>query len=90
MHRIWRAVLLGVVCVALAWPTLGLAYIRPADIVEADPISDDPDNAMTGAPSDEEATPESSSYWLIGWLPSTLSVQLPWGQQAFTTILILK
>ncbi|GAB4324570.1 MAG: hypothetical protein Kow0074_17640 [Candidatus Zixiibacteriota bacterium] len=39
MHRIWRVVLVGAVCLMMAWPSLGLAYISPDKIVEADPIS---------------------------------------------------
>ncbi len=47
MHRIWRVVLVGVVCLMMAWPSLGLAYISRDRIVDRHPVGH-----VTGASAD--------------------------------------
>jgi hypothetical protein len=62
MHRLWRGIVAGMLCAVLAWPAVGMAYIRPGDIVEADPVSENAVIALSGDPDESgDVIVESSS-----------------------------
>ena len=91
MHRIWRVVLVGMICAVLAWPSLGMAYVR--DIVEAHAIIDEAGNTAASTSSNPDLLQSQDSsdsesgviswfldslvYWTAGGLPAV--VLLPSG-----------
>ncbi|MBD3299155.1 MAG: hypothetical protein GF341_10905 [candidate division Zixibacteria bacterium] len=83
MHRIGRVMLVSVVCLMLAWPSLGLAYIDRDRIVDAHPIRDGEDNQMTGAAPESGDTntmdtTESFAQSYLSWLPDVLVLRYSW------------
>jgi len=84
MHRLWRVVLIGAICLTLAWPALAMAYIRTGDIVEAHPIGHLEDYALDGAAPDSApgditvGGTESSELQSTGY--ETLFIPIPLGE----------
>lgn len=62
MHRIWRVVLVSVVCLMLAWPSLGLAYIDRDRVVDAHPIGHVTGTSSDGTSEESDTIAETEAY----------------------------